>query len=150
MDTPLDDQTTRQAGAALLEAALVREGFAVDRPARDRRVDLVVRDGTAAGPGRAIPIQVHTSPRHEFDLDGEIRGHDELVLAYVWQLADRPRFFLLSTREALELADHSVFFREFGHFAHHDPGGHLLRKIEECEDRWEWLRRRLRESREQR
>ena len=83
METHLDARATQRAGTALLEAALVREGFTVDRPARDRNVDLVVRDGTAPGSGRAIPIQVHTSPRHEFDLDGEIRGHDELVLAYV-------------------------------------------------------------------
>lgn len=89
--TGLDSQQKELVGRALLEAELVREGFEVARPLRDRGIDLVVY---AVGPFKAVPIQVKVKTAEGFDLSKKYSRYPELILAYVWRIHETQRFFL--------------------------------------------------------
>ena len=139
----LDSQQTELVGRALLEAELVRQNFEVARPIRDKHIDLLVYTPV---PFRAIPIQVKVKTSDGFDVNRKYEQYPGLILAYVWNIHDTPRFFLMTYDEALsvlgERAQNTPSWRK-GSYNTSRPSREMRQRVEGLEDRWEWLRQRL-------
>lgn len=140
----LDTQQVELIGRALLEGILIRERFEVARPARDQGVDLVVY---LVNPFRSLPIQVKVKTGEGFDVHKKYARHTEIILAYVWNIHEVARFFLLTFEESLEVlgdvALSTASWQENGYYNTSRPSREMRQRLERFENRWEWLRGRL-------
>ena len=85
----LDSQQVELIGRNLLIAQLVADGLEVAVPTRDRGVDLIVySDREEHGRFVAKPIQLKAASAQAFSLDQKYERVTELLLAYVWNVAD--------------------------------------------------------------
>lgn len=76
-----------------------------------------------------------------------------LVVIYIWNVQSRPRFFVLSTREAIELVRNKCK-KMTSWTTSKNPGWSwpitriaIADRLQLYENRWEWLRKRLEASR---
>lgn len=99
----LDSQQVELLGRAALEAQLIRHGFEVARPHRDRGVDLIVyldREDHFA----ALPIQMKASSGTMFGAWRKFERVRDLITIYIWNIqSDKPRFFIMTGAEAIAL-----------------------------------------------
>ena len=145
----MDKQQIELIGMAALTAALVREGFEIARPIRDRGVDLIIFSDASARPS-AIPLQVKVHSETGLDVCREkYRNFPGLVYAIVWRALSQPHYFLFDHDEAVALIPEtsrqlSSWTRAKGHWAWtHPVPQHVQLNMAPLENRWEWLRSRL-------
>lgn len=104
----LDTQIVELLGRQRLIAELVRDGLEVAVPVRDRGVDLIAYADLSLQVSRfaSRPIQMKASTNSGFGLDQKYARISDLILAYVWRLADPPAAvtYALPYAEALEVA----------------------------------------------
>lgn len=135
-------------GTKLLEAELVRNGFEVAYPIRDRGIDFIIYQDNHGKPFSAVPIQVKAASGERFILDRKYERMKGLILAYVWGIDKKPRYFLLTYREALSLlgrARKTNSWQKKGIYVYPHVPHRLKEKLHQYyEDRWTWLRKLLR------
>ena len=103
MTNHLDTQQIELVGRAWLEARLIRAGFEVARPARDRGIDLIAFSDTASETFWACPIQLKAASAESFSLDRKYANRG-IVMAYLWDaLSIEPTLFLVPYEDALSL-----------------------------------------------
>jgi hypothetical protein len=145
----LDGQQIELIGLAALTTAMLRQGFEIARPLRDRGVDLIVFSDTFPRPS-AIPIQAKIHSETGLDVYREkYQNFPGIVYAIVWHAASQPRYFLFDHTEACSLIpetsrQQSCWTRPSGHWVWtHPVPQHLHVNIAKFENRWDWLRSRL-------
>jgi hypothetical protein len=146
----LDKQQIELIGVAALTALLIREGFEVARPLRDRGIDLIVFSDESTRP-LAIPLQIKIHSETGLEVFREkYRNFPGLVHIVVWQALAQPRYFFFDQEEAVELIPEgsrqtSSWTRTDGHWTWTHPRvpQDVQRKLAGFENRWDWLRSRL-------
>lgn len=98
----LDTQQVELIGTAALEAELIRQGFEVARPNRDRGIDLIVYSDKKDKPFSAVPIQVKAATDRSFGAFRKYEKFTGLILAFVWHATTQPRYFLLTHPETVK------------------------------------------------
>jgi hypothetical protein len=145
----MDKQQVELIGVGALTAALIREGFEIARPLRDRGVDLVVfsDDSTRCS---AIPLQVKTHSETGLQVFREkYTAFPGLVYAMVWQTLSQPRYFLFDHGEAVALIPETSrqqlsWTKPKGYWTWtHPVPPDVQLNVARFENRWQWLRARL-------
>jgi hypothetical protein len=144
----VDEQQIEYIGTAALTAALIREGFEIARPIRDRGIDLIVFSDSPGEPFAAIPIQVKAHSGAALAVHRKYEKFVGLVHAVVWQALTEPRYFLFDNDEAISLVPErsrqtSSWTRPGGHWTWTDAPHNLQVRMAPFENRWAWLRSRL-------
>lgn len=98
----LDTQQVELVGTAALEAELVRQGFEVAHPNRDRGIDLIVYSDEKDKPFSAVPIQIKASTTQHFGAFRKYEKFEGLVLTFIWYATTQPRYFLLTYDESVK------------------------------------------------
>lgn len=98
----LDTQQVELIGVAALETELIRQGFEVARPNRDRGIDLIIYSDNLDRPFSAVPIQMKSSTGKAFGVFNKYEKFNNLVMAYVWNVLDKPRFFVMTYEQSVE------------------------------------------------
>ena len=86
----LDSQIVELLGRQRLIGELIRDGLEVAVLARDRGVDLIAYADLSRQVSRfaSRPIQMKASTTRGFGIDQKYLRISDLILAYVWHLAD--------------------------------------------------------------
>lgn len=104
-----DSQVVELLGRNRLVDELLRAGLEVALPLRDRGIDLIAYadtgDGVAAFAAR--PIQMKAASAESFSIDRKYERFPDLILAYVWRVADAAQTvtYALTYAEALTVAE---------------------------------------------
>jgi len=99
----LDTQQIELVATAALEAELIRQGFEIAHPNRDRGIDLIVYTDEPSQPFSAVPIQVKASSGTGFSVYQKYEKFDRMIFAYIWNALDKPRFFIVPYQDAVAL-----------------------------------------------
>lgn len=98
-----DTQQTEIIATSLLQAALVREGFEIAVPRRDRGIDLIIYSDTPNKPFTALPIQIKASRDSAFGVFRKYERFGSMIMVNVWfTLTDKPRFIIMPYQDALK------------------------------------------------
>jgi len=144
-----DSQQVELIGTSLLEAELVRHGFEVAHPRRDRGIDLLVYRDEPNRAFAAVPVQIKASSGERFDLDRKYErlAAAGLVLVYIWKIDERPQFFLLTYKDALDVlgdAQKTTSWIKNGYYAFTNfVSVERKEKLRHFENQWDWLHRHL-------
>jgi hypothetical protein len=143
----MDSQQIELLGTAAFEAELIRRGFEVATPRRDRGIDLIIYTDQPSEPFRAVPLQLKISSGAAFNLDRKYERFTGLVLVYVWHIHTQPRYFCLTYQEALGVigaqALQTPSWRDKGTYAMFKVSQARQQHLAPYEHRWEWLRAHL-------
>ena len=145
----IDGQQVELMGTAALTAALIREGFEIARPARDRGIDLIVFSDSDHF--TALPIQVKTHTGSGFMVHRKDERFKSLVHALVWNAQGKsPNLFLFTQKEAVALlpegkATKAYYSGSNGHWTWHKTPPKIADQLGAfaAERRWDWLRAKL-------
>lgn len=111
----MDSQVVELLGRNRLTDELLRAGFEVARPVRDRGIDLIAyADLTAKVPAFiARPIQMKAATDAVFGLDQKYAKFRDLIIAYVWHLGrtDAAVTYALSYVDAHKVAEQMGYTR---------------------------------------
>lgn len=80
---PLDSQQVELVGRAALEAELIKNGFEIARPHRDKGIDFLVFLNEPTKPFAALPIQMKSSTGTMFGVWRKYEKMTGLILAHV-------------------------------------------------------------------
>lgn len=145
----MDEQQIELIGTAALTTALIREAFEVAHPMRDRGIDLIVFSDSPNEAFSAVPVQVKAHTGAALMVQRKYEKFRGLVHAVVWQaLSQQPRYFLFDQEEAVSLVPESSRQRDIwtgpdGHWTWTDAPWNLQERMAQFENRWDWLRSRL-------
>jgi hypothetical protein len=145
----MDKQQIELIGTAALTTALIRERFEVAHPMRDRGIDLIVFSDSPDEPFSALPVQVQAHTGAALMVQRKYEKFKGLLHAVVWQaLSQQPRYFLFDHEEAVLLVPESsrqkeIWTRSDGHWTWTDAPQNLQDRMAQFENRWDWLRSRL-------
>ena len=142
----LDTQQIELVGRAALETELIRHGFEVARPHRDKGIDLLVFLDEPTKPFAALPIQIKAYTGTSFGVRRKYEQITGLVLVYIWNVLTKPRFFLMTYADAARLipADRKrkpSWAKGRWHWTKAPKS--VVQGLQEFEDRWGWLRNEL-------
>jgi len=151
----MDSQQVELVGRAALETRLIRLGFEIAHPQRDKGVDLIVFLDEPAKPFAALPIQMKASSGTAFGVWRKYEKMTGLVLVYIWYASTSPRFFLMSYKEAAALIPaRQKRTKSWNKPPRQKPGWswpktprQIATKLDSYENRWDWLTDRLKLSR---
>jgi hypothetical protein len=149
-DRELDSQVIELLGHNRLTDELLRSGLEVAHPARDRGVDIIayVDLETHVQSFVARPIQMKAASRQSFSIDRKYSKFPNLLIAFVWNLANgaEPVTFAMSYAEALRVGDSMGYTTtdswQRGSYATTNPGSRLRELLEPyrmTSERW-WER----------
>jgi hypothetical protein len=149
-----DTQQIELVGRAALETELIKRGFEVARPHRDKGIDLLVFLDEPVDPFAALPIQVKAFTGTSFSVMRKYERMTGLVLVYIWNVLASPRFFLMSYAEAAGLvpgpqkatASWNKPLLQAGWSWTKAPK-RVVAGLVPFENRWEWLRAQLTRAR---
>ena len=149
MAKDLDTQQVELIGTAALEAELIRQGFEVARPRRDRGVDLIVYSDAPDRPFAAVPIQVKAASEKTFGVFKKYEKFKNMVMVNIWHaISAKPRFILMTYEEALtfvpDLGGHSWTNNHCYTWSYIPKS--LEEKLVRYEDRWDLLRTLLQQE----
>lgn len=99
----LDTQQIELVGRTALETELIKRGFEVARPHRDKGIDLLVFLDEPTKPFVALPIQMKAYTGTTFGVWRKYERMKGLVLVYIWNVRIEPRFFMMTYSEAVRL-----------------------------------------------
>jgi hypothetical protein len=146
----LDSQQVELIGRNLLIAQLVADGLEVAVPARDRGVDLIVySDREDHERFVAKPIQLKAASSQAFSLDQKYAGVAELLLVYVWNVANPTNAvtMCLTYHEALDVATEMGWTTtaswKSGKYSNNSPGVRLRKLLAPFEMQPGTWRRRI-------
>lgn len=138
----LDPQQIELLGTAHLEAMLIKEGFEVAKPIRDKGIDLIAFRDITDQDFRAVPIQVKAASESAFYINKKYMGRN-IIMAYVWHVLQSPRIFLVPYDEAVMLLPEKTratnSWSEKGIWAITRPGREITRALEQYENRYDLL-----------
>ena len=103
-----DSHIVEIVGRNWLVTELYRSGLEVARPERDHGIDLIAFvDLDESGHFIGRPIQMKASSERSFGIWRKLEKFPDLLIAYVWHVADLPRAvcYCLTYGEAIRLAD---------------------------------------------
>jgi hypothetical protein len=146
----MDKQQIELVGIAALTAVLIREGFEIARPLRDRGVDLIIFSDDTPSP-LAIPLQVKIHSETGLEVfRKKYQSFPGIVYALVWQALTRPRYFFFDHDEATTLIPEASrqtdsWTRKEGHWTwtHPKVPQDVQERLSKFENRWDWLHSRL-------
>ncbi len=105
----MESQVVEVLGRDRLISELLRAGLEVALPVRDRGIDLIAYADleTKVNSFVARPIQMKAASKRIFGLDKKYRKFPNLLIAYVWNLAEERDVdtFAMTYAEALAIAD---------------------------------------------
>lgn len=146
----MDSQQVELVGTVAFEAELIRQGFEVAKPRRDRGIDLIIYTDDPTQPFHAVPMQLKVSSEAAFSLDRKYAPFNRLVLVYVWHIHTQPRFFCMTYDEAANIIGEkslaTTSWTERGYYSMSTVSKEKREMLEQYENRWEWLRAYLAES----
>ncbi len=150
----LDNQQIELVGRAALETELVRHGFEVARPHRDKGIDLLVFLDEPAKPFAALPIQMKAYTGTTFGVWRKYGRMKGLVLVYIWNILTEPRFFMMTYSEAARLVpaerkrtpSWNKPLAKGGWYWTKAPQV-IVKRIVRFENRWDWLLNQLNSAR---
>lgn len=99
---PLDKQQIELVGRAHLETRLLKAGFEVARPIRDKGFDLIAYSDVQGGQFFATPIQMKASSGTIFSLDRKYENRG-IIYAFIWHILEAPRLFLVPYEDAVAM-----------------------------------------------
>lgn len=143
----LDTQIVELLGRQRLIGELIRDGLEVAVPARDRGVDLIAYADLSRQVSRfaSRPIQMKASTTSGFGIDQKYVRISDLILAYVWHLADPQAAvtYALPYAEAVKVAEAMGWTKTAswlqGQYSTSSPSKRLLTLLEPyrmSEGRW--------------
>ena len=149
-----DTQCTEAIAVSFLQAELLKQGFEVSKPIRDNGIDLIVYQVQTA-PFTALPLQVKSYTGAGFIADKRYALKPGILMVYIWYAWDNPRYFLLTYDESVDFlrnigdALNSKEWNEKGSYSRTGTSTSKLTDkqieiFEDYENRWSWLRNRLR------
>lgn len=141
----LDTQQIELLATAYLEAQLIKNGFEVARPVRDRGIDLIVYSDKVDEPFHVVPIQLKAASEQTFYVNKKYQGRG-IVMAYLWHaLSERPRLFLVPHDEAVSLLPERTLqtssWQDVGHWRANSPSKALIKGLLPYEDAFHILSR---------
>ena len=146
----MDSQQIELVGTVTFEAELIRQGFEVAKPRRDRGIDLIIYTDNPTEPFRAVPMQLKVSSDAAFSLDRKYAQFNRLVLVYVWHIHAQPRFFCMTYQEAAAVIGEKSLktpsWIERGYYSMSTVSKEKRQLLDQYEHRWDWLRNYLSES----
>lgn len=150
-----DSQQTELVGRSALETQLIMRGYEIARPLRDKGVDLIVYRDETAEPFVALPLQIKSYSGTTFGVWRKYEGRDDLIFAYIWNVLTSPRFFFLTYSEAATLIPEQQkqtysWTREpmsQAGWTWTTAPKHVQSSLPPFENRWDWLGRKLSETR---
>jgi len=152
----IDTQQKELIGRAALETELIKRGFEVARPHRDKGIDLLVFLGEPTKPFAALPIQMKAYTGTTFGVWRKYEQMTGLILVYIWDILNQPRFFMMTYSEAAQLVPDERKLTPSWNKPLPKGGWHwtkapkyVVKQIERFEDRWDWLRDQLNNARAQ-
>jgi hypothetical protein len=146
-----DPQVVEILGRNRLVNELLMAGLEVARPERDRGVDLIVYADRTPRVNAFIarPLQMKAAMKSSFALDAKYRLFPNLLLVYVWRLADPAQAvtYAMDYDEALSIAQEMGWLKtpswlEKGIYSNTTPGRKLVALMEPyimTPERW-WAR----------
>jgi hypothetical protein len=133
----LDTQQIELIGRSLLAARLMADGLEVALPERDRGIDLIVYvDLDECGRFLARPVQMKAASAEAFGVDRKYARFPDLLLAYVWNVAEpsQLRTLCMTQAECVSIADAMGWTRtrswERGEYTTSRPGTKLRALLE--------------------
>ncbi len=134
----MDSQIVEMLGRNRLTDELLRAGLEVAVPVRDRGIDLIAYADLESKVDSFVarPIQMKAASKRIFGLDKKYRKFPNLLIAYVWNLADEAEVetFAMSYGEALVIADEMGWTKtrswQRGSYANTRPGRRLRGLLE--------------------
>lgn len=135
----MDTQIIELLGRNTLVNALLRAGFEVAQPARDRGVDLIayldVDDAIEQFVG--VPIQLKAASQRSFNISKKYNKFPNLIMAYVWDLmrdTESP-IYALTQQEAVAVGDTMGYtqtpsWQDKGHYSITSPPKKLIACLE--------------------
>ena len=134
----MDSQVIEILGRNRLTDELLRAGLEVARPVRDRGIDLIAYADLESKVHAFVarPIQMKASSERGFGLDQKYRKFPNLLLVFVWHLADPSAVatFALTYDEALGVADAMGYTQteswRRGNYVNTRPGARLQELLE--------------------
>jgi hypothetical protein len=146
-DPPLDSQQKELLSTAYVEARLIREGFEIARPIRDKGIDIIVYDEQPGSSFRAVPIQLKSYRDEGFAVSSKYLDRD-LVMIYVWHAFElAPRLIVIGHEEMLGLLSPTLretrSWVEGGGWSQTRIAAPLRDELLKYENNWTLIRRRL-------
>lgn len=141
----LDTQQIELIGNGLLEAELIKRGYEVARPNRDLGIDLIVYTNGIEAPFSAVPIQVKNSTKTAFGAFRKYEKFQNLIFAYVWNVLDKPRFFIMTYEDTVTFVPDLEGFswQNNKKYTWSTVPKNLEKKLKPFEDRWDIISERL-------
>lgn len=145
----LDSQQVELIGVRMLEAELVKQGFEVVHPNRDRGIDLIVFTDEPSKAFCAVPIQVKASSEMAFGVYRKYEKFKGLIFVYIWHTITEPRFFIVPYQDACALIPEAQqrtkpWLRDDGRGGYYWTGRQIpkavLGLLEKYEDRWDVIK----------
>lgn len=143
----LDTKQVELIATSWLEFQLMKNGFEVARPLRDKEIDLIAYTDNPDCEFSAHPIQIKSARNKTFSLDKKYRDRS-IVMAYIWgATTDRPELFLVPFSKALNLlsligdAPTSDSWALKGQYSTQRPSKKLTKKLELFRDCFDVLKR---------
>lgn len=108
--TKTNSQIVELIGRNYLVSELLKAGFEVASPLRDRGVDLIAYMDIDEDIDRfvGIPIQLKAASKRSFSINRKYNKFPNLIMAYVWDLASteyQPTIYALTQAEAVAVGD---------------------------------------------
>jgi len=130
----MDSKLVELIGRNYLTAELLKAGFEVATPVRDRGIDLIAYADLdlKGGSFQARPIQLKAALDRAFSIDRKYAKFPDLLLAYVWGLRDltSSQCYLLSHQDSIAIGDAMGWTQtaswKKGHYVTTRPGKTLL------------------------
>jgi hypothetical protein len=146
----MDEQQIEILGRNILVGQLIRAGFEVSSPLRDRGVDLIAYlDVETDGVFRAIPIQLKCASGTGFCIDRKYARFSGLVIVNAWHIEQSPVLFATRYNELLKIAEAMDYtstesWQIGGRYAVTNPGVNLQNALSQfAVDEKKWKQRLL-------
>lgn len=99
----LDTKQVELIATSWLESVLMREGFEVARPIRDKGIDLIAFLDRDEIDFSAKPIQIKSAQAETFSVNRKYENRG-IIMAYIWNAIGKdPEVYLVPYEEAVEL-----------------------------------------------
>ena len=138
----LDTQQIEILGKSILLTELIRNGFEVSEPIRDKGYDLIVYSEPQF---QAVPIQMKASTGKAFGIWKKYEKFEEMIYAFIWNILENPRIFLLTYEEAVDFVPdlNGKSWLSNKCYTWSNVPAHLEDKLSQFENRWDLVQSTL-------
>ena len=141
----LDSKQVELIATSWMEAQLMRKGYEVARPLRDKGIDIIAYRDDPDHAFSATPIQIKSAQKKTFSIQKKYADRN-IVMAYIWNAtSDAPTLFLVPYAEAVQLLDsigdaiNSTSWVEYGAYSSQSPSKALIEKMKPFKDNFACL-----------